>query len=67
MTTKLSPRERTILVLVCDSLSDKEIAQRLLISPHTVGMHLRRVRDKTGMDDRVALALWAVRNGVIKI
>lgn len=59
----LSPRERDVLNLLATGLSDRQIAQRLSISPHTVQNHLKSVRDKTGRRRRVELAAVAARLG----
>lgn len=48
----LSPRELQIARLVCDDLSDKQIAARLGISPHTVARHLERIAAKIDADPR---------------
>jgi DNA-binding NarL/FixJ family response regulator len=58
----LTSRERDILRLLGDGLTDKQIAERLFISPRTVQSHLARVRDKTGLNRRSALARWAAEH-----
>ena len=58
----LTAREREILRLVSDGLTDKEIAGRLFISPRTVQNHLARIREKTGRGRRSELARWAVEH-----
>jgi DNA-binding NarL/FixJ family response regulator len=55
----LSPREREIYALLCEGLSNSDIAQRLFISPETVKVHVRHVFDKLGIRSRTALALHA--------
>jgi len=55
----LSAREREVLALVVESLTNYEIAVRLGISPHTVKHHLVAMFDKTGVDSRLQLAMWA--------
>jgi LuxR family maltose regulon positive regulatory protein len=55
----LTRREREILALLITRRSDKEIAQRLEISPSTVNTHLKRIYRKLGVSTRrqaVALA-----------
>lgn len=54
----LSPREFEIARLTCRGLSNKEIAQVLEISHHTVSTHLRRVFDKLGINRRAKLAAY---------
>jgi DNA-binding CsgD family transcriptional regulator len=54
----LSPREFEIARLTCRGLSNKEIAQVLDISHHTVSTHLRRVFDKLRINRRAKLAAY---------
>lgn len=60
----LSAREREVLALVVEGLSNKLIARRLGISEKTVKAHLTSVFRAIGVDDRTQAALWAVRHGV---
>ena len=61
----LSQREREVLALVAEGLSDPEIAERLLISPHTVHRHLANIRSKLGQPSRAAAAATGARLGLI--
>jgi DNA-binding CsgD family transcriptional regulator len=54
----LSPREFEIARLTCRGLSNKEIAQVLEISHHTVSTHMRRVFDKLRINRRAKLAAY---------
>lgn len=54
----LTPREREVLVLIgLGVMSDREIADELVISPATAGTHVRNMLRKTGMHNRRELAL----------
>lgn len=53
---QLSPRERDIVALIADGLSNKQIARRLHIALATVKDHVHRILDKTGKPNRAALA-----------
>ena len=44
----LSGREREVLALVASGLSDQEIAEQLVLSPHTVHRHVANIRHKLG-------------------
>ncbi|MFD1372009.1 helix-turn-helix domain-containing protein [Actinoplanes sichuanensis] len=58
----LSPREREIADLVGQALTNRQIARRTGISPHTVNFHLRQIFQKLGLVSRVELvALWHQR------
>ena len=58
----LSPREREIYDLLCEGLSNREIANGLLITEGTVKVHVQRVFDKLGVRSRTALAVGAARS-----
>lgn len=60
--TSLTPAERDVVRLVCDGLANKEIAQRLLISPRTVQTHLTHVYTKLNLNSRVQLVQEASRH-----
>lgn len=62
----LSPREEEILRLAASGLTNKEIAERLHLSAHTVKTHLRRVLDKLHAKNRAQAAALAVRRGLIR-
>jgi DNA-binding CsgD family transcriptional regulator/GAF domain-containing protein len=51
----LTPREREVAALVVDGLVDREIAERLQLSRHTVSQYVKRVYRKLGVDSRVSL------------
>jgi DNA-binding CsgD family transcriptional regulator/GAF domain-containing protein len=53
--TPLTLRERDVATLVVDGLSDREIAQHLSLSHHTVTQYVKRVYRKLDVDSRVAL------------
>lgn len=61
----LSPREREVLGLLVQGLSNKQIAERLIISPVTVKSHLRHIMDKLDAADRTEAAVKAVRQNLI--
>jgi RNA polymerase sigma factor (sigma-70 family) len=51
----LTPREREVALRVVDGLSDREIADRLRLSPHTVRQYVKRTYRKLDVNSRVAL------------
>ena len=52
----LTASELTVARLVADGLTNREVADRLFVSPHTVNSHLRHVFSKLGITSRVELA-----------
>jgi len=60
----LSTREHEILRLVAQGHTDREIGQRLYVSPRTVQSHLTQIRMKTGLRRRSELTRWAVEHAV---
>ena len=63
--TLLRPREREVLRLVAEGLTDREIGKILHISPRTVQNHLNHIRERTGLKRRSELARWAVQQEII--
>jgi DNA-binding NarL/FixJ family response regulator len=61
----LTQREQDVLSLVAEGSSDKEIAEVLTISIHTVKSHMRNILAKLHLGHRHEAALFAVREGLI--
>jgi len=61
---ELTEREREIVALVAEGLSNEEIAERLVISPHTAKTHVTRSMSKLGVRDRAGLVVAAYRLGL---
>jgi DNA-binding NarL/FixJ family response regulator len=62
---ELSDREKDVLRLVAEGLSNPEIGKRLYLSAETVKSHLRRIMEKLVADDRTQAAVKALRQGLI--
>lgn len=58
----LTEREREVLGLVRDGLSNHEIAGQMHIAERTVATHIEHILRKTGTRNRVAAAVWALRH-----
>jgi DNA-binding CsgD family transcriptional regulator len=63
--TGLSVREIEVLRLVAEGLTDAEVADKLSISPRTVGQHLRSVYNKLGVPSRAAATRFAVEHRLV--
>ena len=61
----LTPRELEVLKLIAEGHTSKEIAEMLVISIKTVERHRANILQKLGMRDRVELARYAIRRGLI--
>jgi LuxR family transcriptional regulator, maltose regulon positive regulatory protein len=60
----LSPRELEVLALVADGRTNRDIAQRLVLSEHTVNRHVANILRKLGLPSRAAAASLAGRYGL---
>lgn len=63
---EFSERQLEILRYLARGESVKDVAQKLLISPKAVDNHKFRIMAKIGVNDKVSLALYAVREGLIR-
>jgi pimeloyl-ACP methyl ester carboxylesterase/DNA-binding CsgD family transcriptional regulator len=61
----LSTREREILACVARGLHDREIAEQLVLSPHTVHRHVANIRRKLGRTSRTSAVAEAARLGLL--
>ncbi len=60
----LSERELEVLSLVAEGLTNQDIAQRLVLSEHTVNRHVANILRKLGLPSRAAAATLAGRYGL---
>jgi DNA-binding NarL/FixJ family response regulator len=64
---ELTEREREVLGLVAQGLSNQEIAERLVISPATAKTHVSRVMMKLRAHDRAQLVVIAYESGLVRV
>ncbi|GIV31746.1 MAG: DNA-binding response regulator [Saprospiraceae bacterium] len=62
---ELTKREKEVLELITQELSNQEIAERLFISVRTVEVHKRNLIEKTGSKNIVGLVLYAIEHGLV--
>src|SRR5262249_7134486 len=63
---ELTDRERDVLAALVDGMGNREIARKFKISPVTVKHHLTNIFDKTGVSNRLELALFAVHHHLVE-
>jgi DNA-binding CsgD family transcriptional regulator len=54
----LTAREREVAQLIAQGLTNKAIAESLILSPRTIDGHLERIFSKLGLSSRAQLAAW---------
>ncbi len=62
---KLTAREKEILTMIGDGLTNAEIAEKVSLSVHTVQTHRSNIMEKLGLHNRAQLVTYAVRVGLI--
>jgi two-component system nitrate/nitrite response regulator NarL len=50
---------------VCEGATNREIAERLIVSEHTVKVHLRNILNKLNLRNRQQVAAYAVQEGLV--
>lgn len=62
--SQLTRREREILLLISDGMTNKAIARKLAISESTVKVHVKYLLKKMNLKSRLEAAVWALQNGL---
>jgi DNA-binding NarL/FixJ family response regulator len=62
----VTPRERDVLRLLAEGLTNRQIAGRLVVSEHTVHRHVTNILRKLGLPSRAAAAAYAVQAGLVE-
>jgi DNA-binding NarL/FixJ family response regulator len=61
----LTKREKEILILIAQGLTDKEIAEKVFLSPLTTITHRKNILSKLGLKNKVELTRYAIENNLI--
>lgn len=67
LSARLSPRETTIVRMVSMGLTNREIAEKLFLSAHTVMTHRKNISNKLGIKSVSGLTIYAIVNNIITI
>lgn len=62
---ELTDREREVARLIGQGLSNREIAQQLVISHRTVKTHVSNILSKLDLNDRTQVAIYAIKSGLV--
>jgi len=62
---RLSARELEVASLVAQGMTNRQIGERLIITPGTAGVHVEHILDKLGFQSRVQIATWTARQGYL--
>ena len=62
----LSERDVEVLRLAVRGLSNRQIAEALVVAPKTVGHHIQHIYDKIGVSTRVGATLFALQHGLVQ-
>jgi NarL family two-component system response regulator LiaR len=60
----LTEREKEVLVYIANGLTNREIAEKMVISEKTVKTHVSNLLDKLEVEDRTRAAIWALKHGL---
>lgn len=61
----LSEREIEIIKLISDGLTNKEIADRLYLSTHTINTHRKNIMGKLNIKNTAGIVIYAVKENII--
>ena len=61
----ITDREMVVMLMVAQGIRNKDISEKLCISPKTTSTYRYRLFEKLGVANDVALTRWAIRNGVV--
>ena len=62
---RLTPRELEVLQLICDGLSNRDIAARLTLSVNTVAVHRANIMATLGVHKTAELVMYALQHGLV--
>jgi DNA-binding NarL/FixJ family response regulator len=63
--SRLTPRELEVLQLICDGLSNRQIAEALTVSVNTVAVHRANIMNTLGVHKTAELVVYALQHGLV--
>lgn len=63
----LSEKELKIIQLICEENSNKEIAEKLFLSPRTIDTYRERIMQKIGAKNTAGVVIYALKNDLLKV
>jgi DNA-binding NarL/FixJ family response regulator len=63
----LSPREREVLHLICEGLSNRDIATRLSLSANTISVHRANIMNALDVHKTAELVVYAIQHGLVDL
>ncbi len=63
----LTPRELEVLQLICDGMSNREIAAKLDLSVNTVAVHRANIMNALGVHKTAELVVYAIHHGLVTL
>jgi non-specific serine/threonine protein kinase len=64
-TAPLTTRQREVATLIAHGLTNRQIAERLIIAPRTADNHVQHIFDKLGLSARAQVAAWIAVRGLL--
>lgn len=64
---KLSERELQLLQLLCQGLTNKELAEKMFVSVRTIESTKNRLMQKTSAKNTAGLIIWSIKNNIVSI
>lgn len=64
---ELSDREKEIILLICQGLSNAEISEKLFLSKRTVEKHRSNILEKTNTKNTASLVMYAIKNKLVTV
>ena len=64
---KLSESEEKVMKMICQQLTTKEMAYEMSVSDRTIEEYSKRIKEKTGAKNLVGIAMYAIKNQVVRM